>query len=400
MPGAGALTQDHLFTLEAFGQYWDHLTATGVVIMSRKLLLPPSDSLRLWSTAYEALKKNAVERPGKHLALLRNFDTFTLLVSKSQVNIQRVIEFCGQNNFDMVFIEGMQGGMANRFNVFDEPYHFQKISQLAAAYQSGRQDDFFGMYLLDIAPQSDRRPFPGKFLKWPKAISLYKSLGSRFYVLLMSGEIVISVIFVEAFIVAICLLIIPLVLITGKIQKPNVSQVVYFLGVGAGFMFVELYFIKSFILLVGDPVISFTMVVSAILIFTSLGGLWVQNKSGPDISSAMAALIGMLILTVVSFELLAAHILEVSAALRYFVAILFLLPIGFLMGLPFPLGMRHILNSPVQRAYAWSVNGCAAVLSSVIAAQVAVSFGIPFIAVGAVLTYSLAYVVIAKRAQA
>ena len=399
LPGAAALNQDHLFTLEAFGEYWDHLTATGVVIISRKLLLPPSDSLRLWSTAYEALKKNAVERPGEHLALLRNFDTFTLLVSKSQVNIRRVIEFCGQNNFDPVFLEGMQRGMANRFNVFDEPYHFQKINQLAAAYQSGRQDDFFRMYLLDVAPQSDRRPFPGRFLKWPKVRSLYKSLGSRFYVLLMSGEIVISVIFVEAFIVAICLLIIPLILITRRSQKPNVSQIVYFLGVGAGFMFVELYFIKSFILLVGDPVISFTMVISAILIFTSLGGLWVQNKSGKDIRLAMAALIGMLILTVVSFELLAAYILKVSAALRYFIAILSLLPVGFLMGLPFPLGMRHILNSPVQRAYAWSVNGCAAVLSSVIAAQMAISFGIPFIAAGAVLTYLLAFVVIAKSAQ-
>jgi hypothetical protein len=399
MPGAAALNQDHLFTLEAFGEYWNHLTATGVAIISRKLLLPPSDSLRLWSTAYEALRKNAVARPGEHLALLRNFDTFSLLVSKSQVNIQRLIEFCGRNNFDPVFLEGMQRDMANKFNVFDEPYHFQKIKQLAAAYQSGRQDDFFRMYLLDIAPQSDRRPFPGKFLKWPKVISLYKSLGSRFYVLFMSGEIVISVIFVEAFIVAICLLIIPLILITRGIQKPNVSQVVYFLGVGAGFMFVELYFIKSFILLVGDPVISFTMVVSAILIFTSLGGLWVQNKSGQDIRPAMAALIGILILTVVSFELLATHILKVSAALRYFIAILFLLPVGFLMGLPFPLGMRHILNSPVQRAYAWSVNSCASVLSSVIAAQVAVSFGIPLIAVGAVLTYLLALVAAGKGAQ-
>jgi hypothetical protein len=148
---------------------------------------------------------------------------------------------------------------------------------------------------------------------------------------------------------------------------------------------------------VGDPVISFTMVVSSILIFTSLGGLWVQNKTGKGIRSAMAALIGMLILTVVSIELLAAHILKVSAALRYVIAILFLLPVGFLMGLPFPLGMRHLLNSPVQRAYAWSVNGCASVLSSVIAAQIAVSLGIPFIAAGAVSTYFLAYVVIAKK---
>ena len=142
MPGAAALNQEHLFTLEAFGEYWDHLSATGVVVISRKLLLPPSDSLRLWSTAYEALKNNAVERPGEHLALLRNFDTFTLLISKSQVNIRRVIEFCRQNNFDPVFLEGMQRDMANRFNVFDEPYHFQKINQLASAYQSGRQNDF------------------------------------------------------------------------------------------------------------------------------------------------------------------------------------------------------------------------------------------------------------------
>jgi MFS family permease len=399
MPGADALNQDHLFTLEAFGEYWNHLTATGVAIISRRLLLPPSDSLRLWSTAYEALKKNAVERPAAHLALLRNFDTFTLLVSKSQVDIRRVLEFCSRNNFDPVFLEKMQPDMANRFNVFDEPYHFQEINQLAAAYQSGRQNEFFRKYLLDVTPQSDSRPFPGKFLKWPKVISLYQSLGSRFYVLLMSGEIVILVILIEALIVAICLLVIPLILITRRIQKPNISQIVYFLGLGTGFMFVELYFIKSFILLVGDPVISFTMVVAGILLFTSLGGLWVQNKSGQDIRSAMAALIGILILTVVGYELLAAHILKVSATLRYFIAILFLLPVGFLMGLPFPLGMRHILNSPVQRAYAWSVNGCASVLSSVVAAQLAVSFGIPLIAAGAVLAYILALVATGKRTQ-
>jgi hypothetical protein len=399
LPGADALNQDYLFTLEAFGKYWDHLTPTGFLIISRKLLLPPSDSLRLWSTAYESIKENAVESPGKHLVLLRNFDTFTLLVSKSQVNIQRVIQFCNQNNFDPVFLEGMQQDRANKFNIFDEPYHFQRINQLVASYQSGRQDHFFRMYLLDIAPQSDRRPFPGKFIKWSNLISIYKSLGSRFYSLLISGEIVISVIFVEASIVAICLLILPLILITGRTQKPTAIQIVYFFGVGAGFMFAELYFIKSFILLVGDPVVSFTMVVSTILIFSSLGGLWAQNKNGQDIRFVMAALIGMLVLTAVGFELLAAHLLKISATLRYPISILFLLPVGFLMGLPFPLGMCHILDNPVHRAYAWSVNGCASVLCSVIAAQIAVSFGTPLIAAGAALTYLLAFIAIVKRAQ-
>ena len=74
-----------------------------------------------------------------------------------------------------------------------------------------------------------------------------------------------------------------------------------------------------------------------------------------------------------------------------------MLPAGFLMGMPFPLGMRYLLNSPVQRAYAWSVNGCASVLSAVVAAQIGISFGIPIIAVGAGLAYVAALGAIEER---
>ncbi len=398
IPGTAALEQEHLFTIEAFAEYWNHLTPTGVVIISRKLLLPPSDSLRLWSTAYEALKRIGVENPAKHTAILRNWDTYTLLISKPIVDAQGIIDFSGQLNFDLVFFKGTTRDMANAFNVFDEPYHFEKINQLAAAYRSGNEKDFFRKYLLDVAPQSDRRPFPGRFLKWTKLKLLYESLGSRLYALLMSGEIVIAVVFIEALIVTVCLLVIPLVLITRKIQKPTFSQIIYFFGVGTGFMFVELYFIKYFILLVGDPVISFTLVVSAMLIFTSLGGLWVQNKTRHNIRPSLLVLIGVLILMAIGFELLAGYILRASTALRYLMVFLFLFPVGFLMGLPFPLGMRYILNSPVQRAYAWSVNGCASVLSSIAAAQIAVSFGIPFIITCAVFAYFLAFLATGKRA--
>ncbi|MGD9136757.1 MAG: hypothetical protein PVH42_08345, partial [Desulfobacterales bacterium] len=399
MVGAAALNQDHLFTLEAMDAYWGHLTATGAVIISRKLLLPPSDSLRLWSTAYESLKNNAVARPEEHLALLRNFDTYMLLVSKSKIKFQQVLEFCRRNNFDPVFLAGMQPNWANNFNVFDAPYHFQKISQLAAAMQAGRQIQFYRMYPLDIAPQSDRRPFPGRFLKWSKVKSLYQSLGSRFYVLLMSGEIVISVVFIEAMIVSISLLIIPLIFITRGNQYPHVSQVAYFSGIGAGFMLVELYFIKSFILVLGDPVISFTLVISAILIFSSLGGLWAHRRQRKRVKSSLTALIGMLALTVVGFECCSDYLLKLPVPPRFIIGVLLLLPVGFLMGLPFPLGMRHILNNPVQRAYAWSVNGCASVLSSIVAAQVSVSFGIPVVAVGAMMFYLLAFVAIRTKSK-
>jgi hypothetical protein len=67
--------------------------------------------------------------------------------------------------------------------------------------------------------------------------------------------------------------------------------------------------------------------------------------------------------------------------------VLVLLPIGFLMGLPFPLGMRDMLNSPTQRAYAWSVNGCASVLTSIVSAQFALVLGISFILGCAIAAY-------------
>lgn len=393
IPGTSALNQNHLLTRDAFMQYFNRLTANGLIIISRRLLLPPSDSLRLWSTAYEALKAAGVEDPENHLSILRNWDTFTLLISKPILTTRRVIAFAGHLNFDVVFLKGAPRDTVNRFNVFDKPYHFQEINRLAAAFRSGSEKDFFGQYILDVAPQSDRRPFPERFMKWSELSGLYHSLGKRFYTLLMSGEIVVAVVFAEALIVALLLLFIPLAVITRGIQKPSLSRIVYFFAVGAGFMLAELYFIKRFIILVGDPVISFTLVVAGILIFTSLGGLWVQKKGRFSLRFTLSALIAVLILEALGFELLVTHIQKTSSGLRSVIALLFLFPAGFLMGLPFPLGMRYILKTPVQRAYVWSVNGCASVLSSIAAAQVAVSFGIAYIIAFAALAYLLAFFV-------
>jgi hypothetical protein len=396
IPGAAALNQDHLLTIDAFAEYFSRLDSNGVIIISRKLLLPPSDSLRLWSTAYEALKRMGVESPEMHLSILRNWDTFTLLVSKSLIAAQSIIDYARYLNFDLVFLNSISQEMVNKFNVFDEPYHYKEINQLAAAYQSGNEKDFFRMYPLDIEPQTDRRPFPGRLLKWSKLKMLYHSLGSRLYALLMSGEIVIVVVFFEALIVALFLLIIPMVLSTRGIQKPALSQVVYFFAVGAGFMFAEIYFIKRFIILVGDPVVSFTLVVAGILIFSCLGGLWVQKKNRCNIRLTLVALISALVLEAAGFELMVNYIQKLSTGLRFLIAFLFLLPAGFLMGLPFPFGMRYILDTPVQRAYAWSVNGCASVLTSIAAAQIAISHGIPHVIAFAVFAYFLAVLVVTE----
>jgi hypothetical protein len=205
----------------------------------------------------------------------------------------------------------------------------------------------------------------------------------------MSGELVVMVVLIEAMLVSGLLLLLPLVFIQRRTQKPSRAQVLYFLGVGAGFMFVELYFIKKFILLWADPVISFSVVVAGVLIFSSLGGAWAQKRTPSDLKPALYGLLGLLLTACVALDPLLQWLMGCDSIWQYTVALLVLGPIGFLMGLPFTMGMRDMLSSAAQRAYAWSANGCASVLSSIVAAQMALAFGILFILFGAIAAYAI-----------
>jgi hypothetical protein len=396
--GADALTQDHLLTKNAFFEYLSHLAPQGRIIVSQKLLLPPANSIRVWATAYEALRMSGAENPGAHLAMLRNWDTFTLIVSAKPIRDRAAIQkFAHRLNFDLVYLSDMERKMANRFNVFKQPYHFLEINSLAENLRLGNATDYLKAYLLDVAPQSDDRPYPGRFLKWSRLHALYKSMGSRLYALLMSGEIVVSAAFAEALVVSIFLLMLPLFLFLKDHRRPSLKQIIYFLAVGAGFMFVELYFINRFVLLFGDPVVSFTVVVAAILIFSGLGGLWAHKKTVASIRIPLGVLSTVLVLTFIFIGQYIYHVLGLPVAWRYATAILLLLPAGILMGLPFPLGMQFLLQNSAQRSYAWSVNGCASVLTSIVSAQIAISFGNSRIMLAAVLAYILAFLFVPRR---
>jgi hypothetical protein len=394
LPGSDALTQGYLFTTASFSGYLNHLTENGILIMARKLLLPPADSVRLWAEAYESLRSLEFKNPEQHIAVLRNWSTFTLIVSVKPFNDTAVLkDFARNMNFDLVFLPGITKEMANRFNIFDAPYYFFELNRLAEAYRSKTEKAYFETYPLDVAPQSDSRPFPGRFLKWSKLKALYKMTGSRFYSLFMSGELVVCVVFLEALVIAILLLILPVFIIKKQERKSKISHLIYFLAVGAGFMFVELFFIKKYILIFGDPVISFTVVLTGILIFSGFGGYCSQRIGPGGLRNVLIALIAVLILVFLGLDPMIRGILGFSKILQYALAILLLILPCFLVGLPFPLGMRYLLNRPAQRAYAWTANGCSSVLASILSAQIALSLGIPIIILCAAAAYLLAFLI-------
>ena len=162
-------------------------------------------------------------------------------------------------------------------------------------------------------------------------------------------------------------------------------------------MFIELYFIKLYTALTGDPVVSFTLVLSGLLVFSSAGGFWSQRLKKRSLKPILFLMAGVLAVSVFSNPFIINHLIGFTGMNRFVSAFLLLMPIGFLMGIPFPLGMRYLFDSPPQRAFGWAINGCASVLASIVAAQIALSFGINQILFCGLASYTAALVCVGGR---
>ncbi len=400
LPGAGALDQDSLTTVDSVAACLRNLGENGMVAMTGKLLLPPSNVPRLWATAYEALRKVGKTKPGEHMAILRNWDMFVLIVSarplfdalaqnESSSQGRLLQEFAERLNFDLAYLPGLQEKDANRFNVFDAPYYYGEIRRLQEAYEEGRESKYYEDCILDARPQYDSRPFPNRFLKWGRIADLYRATGSRPRSFLLSGELVVAAVFAEALFVAVVLLVLPMALASGK-KKPMVFPLIFFLCVGAGFMFAEIFFIKKIALLFSSPAVGFTVVLSGMLVFSGVGGFMSQKMDRQALRRSLFGLFVIFCAFCAFFGPMEKWLIERGEPVRYLLSYLVLLPAGLLLGIPFSLGMRLVLDTAKGRAYAWAANGCASVLASVAAAQVAVAEGIPALALLAALSYLLA----------
>jgi len=392
LPGADALHQDHLLTVEGLQECLRRLAPQGALVVSRRLLLPPSTALRLWATMREALFRVGQLEPERCMVMLRNWDTFTLAaVTRPLDDPQRILDFARRLNFDVVYLSGAAESDANRFNVFEEPYHFREIRELEKAVRNGTAEGFLSEYLLDVEPRTDLQPFPGRFLKWNRAGDLYRSLGGRLQAIFLAGEVIVAVVFVQALIVAGVLLLIPAVAMSKKSRMTPPYSIVFFLGIGAGFLFAEMLFIYAGTFFIGDPVASLAVVLTTLLVSSGAGGLWAQRLGRLWIRRAMLAAAVALVWVGILLWIFAGRLLALPEFWRYAVLAVGVMIPGFAMGMPFPIGMRFLMHLPEDRAFAWAANGCASILASIAAAQIAISGGLHWILGAALMCYALAY---------
>jgi len=388
VPGMASLDQEHLLTVEAFADYLGHLKPEGVLILSRKLLLPPSDMLKIFAAAYTALQATGIEDPASHIVLIRGWDSYTLLCSPSAFDQSALAElgsFCRRLNFDPVFYRGIKHEQANRFNSYAEAFHYREIQKLYRGLREDRAEDYFREYYLDIAPARDDRPFHSRFTRWAKLGTVFRSTGSRFYTLFLSGETIVLVVLGIAGLLGLLLLLLPRLIPARAVLYPKregsrercaAAAVLYVLAAGGGFMFVEMAFLQGFTFVFGNPVIAFTVVLAELLVLSGIGGAasarWSRRTLPP-------VLIGLIICQIVLFALFGGaeqQLLEASPAAQALGSFGLLAPVALLMGVPFPVGLRILVPTPRFRAFGWAANGVASVVASILAIPFTMTWGI------------------------
>jgi hypothetical protein len=395
--GLYALSESYLYTVEALESALQRLAPGGYLSITRWVTLPPRDTLKLFGMAVAALERSGVSEPGRSLALIRSWRTATLLIKNGALtpqDVEGVRSFCRERSFDPGWYPGMPAQEAERYNRLDQPYFYEG----AAALLGPRRTQFIDQYKFYIAPAVDDRPYFFRFFEWRTLPELLRLKARGGLPLLEWGYPLLAATLVQALLLGFVLILLPLRVLGRQPAQPLRARVAaYFTAIGVAFMFVEIAFIQKFVLLLHHPLYAVAVALFAFLLSAGLGSRWSERLSEAAIQRRKA--VTMPVLAIVAATLAYAGLLPrllppvaaLPGAARIALAVALILPLGFAMGMPFPLAVRSVAAR--QRAlvpWAWGVNACASVVSAVLATLLAIHIGFTRVLLIAACLYALA----------
>lgn len=384
--GAFSLAENSLYTVEAWKIFFEHLTPTGILSFNRWFSPDyPAQLLRLTALAAHTLREMGVEDPGRHIAVVRSeyigqwvgpeefyleeSPSATILVSKapfSGSDLKRLREAVEKLRFEFVYEPTGQG---------DET--FKSVIEMAGS------PEFHLTTALDITPPTDDRPF---FFHMLRLKDLFKGKHLKFQEqrFNLNGIMMLYILLVVSIVLSIVFIIVPLVLMRHKVPMPGkwgLVGLVFFASIGFGYILIEIGQLQRLIVFLGHPIYSITVVLFSMLFASGLGAMasnvWLRKtKSRLPVFISMAALLGLIVFIIYMQPQVLKGFETSSLYVRISMALLFLMPLGFFMGLPFPIGMElAVARSKEHTPWFWAVNGATGVVASVLSVCVSIALG-------------------------
>ncbi len=398
--GVHALDESLLYTVEALETFLDRLAPGGVLAVTRWLKLPPRDSLRLLWTARQALEARGVADPASRLIMIRGWKTTTLVVGGrpfARRQIDGLRRFAEDYAFDLVWHPEIGEGEANRYNRLAAPEFYRG----AVAMLGPDPEEFAGRYKFALRPATDDRPFFFHTLKWSTLSELLALRAQGGLPLIEWGFVILVATLVQASIAAILLILLPLLALRRPRERtaetPARWRVLFFFAsLGLAFLFIEIAFMQRFAVFLGHPLYAIAVVLAGLLVFAGLGAGAIDGltrlagrRQPIAIVAAGIVVVGGTYIGLLPWVFEAAQGWPTAA--RLVVALALLGPIGFFLGMPFPLGLKALgARAPTLVPWAWGINACASVVSASLATFIALHIGFTPVLGCALVLYVLA----------
>jgi spermidine synthase len=362
--GAMALTENSLYSLDGWRIFYEHLKPGGVIAFSRWNHKPDfHETTRLFSLAYATLLSEGVQDPGSHLAMIGQLELATLLVSNqpfSPQDLEKLRATAKELDYQILYLPGEELGLQQLSPVLQA----RTLEDLAAL----RSRDYF-----DLSPPSDSSPYFFSFVRFHAIPGILRIPG-------VDWKALLPLMYLTGFMLAALILVILTIVWPARrwtrlqqgLSPAPPGAILYFIGIGLGFMLAEMGMMQQLSIFLGQPIYSLAVVLAGLILAAGLGSLASDRMPlSSALGSRAPALVSALVLVAYSLGVLPAIHGAVGGVLwqRIAVSLALVAPCGFIMGFCFPVGMRWATELGQERnlPWMWALNGAASVLASFIA---------------------------------
>ncbi|MBV8361777.1 MAG: hypothetical protein JO189_28160 [Deltaproteobacteria bacterium] len=406
--GALSLAESYVLTLEAFEEYWNHLTSKGCLLVTR----PPEQLARVVATVRELFDHLGLGSPADHLLAFRGLlvpygpHRFMsgVLLQKSPLQHEQVDIMARRIGLGRDIGQDDFGNYPEIFySPFEKPRN-QYDALIADLVKSPDLERIYGSVEEMLRPTTDDQPFFNQSQRW-------SHLGLRAFVSVWgagwagehyqpTAQVTLVVLLIQATVVAAVMILLPLARFERRGLQANGrwAFLTYFAGLGLGFILIEIVLLQRLSLFLGQPIYTFSVVLASLLIFTG-GGSYLAGRFRNDpyhaLSYSLLTVVGAILLTQLIMQPLLSATLGLAMPLRVGVAIALVAPLGLVLGVPFPTGLRLVNEQALELVpWAWAVNGFFTVIGSVVAMILGMILGFTAVFIIAAACYAAALIAI------
>jgi len=390
--GLYAMREEYGLTKEAFLKMWNLLEDDGVISITTWMDYPFRNPLKLTATLAETLEEAGIVQHRSHITAVRSWATVTYLLKKSvftDADTAAIRNFCTGYFFDPLLLPGLKQEELMIHNGISDSSFFVYTDELLSA----NRKKFYEEYGFHIKPATDDQPYFSQFLRRKSLPHLSSIFGSQNVSFIELGWLISVITFLQITFMAVLLIVVPLFkLRRGSRGTKKNWTLLYFSGLGIGYMFFEIVLIQKFILFFGNPVYASAIVICVMLLASGAGSYYSSRLlPAPKIMQRILLMI-FLFLLVYTFglRLLLHQIASVPDFIKLIISMLIIACPAFLMGMPFPLGLRaQAVMEEKNIPWAWGINGCMSVISAALATLLTVEAGFSTVILLAAICYAV-----------